>query len=181
MHKLNYSTVHPGKKILDYNHFMRKALDQAERALEAGEFPVGCVMVFESKILVSGSRKGTIGECRNEIDHAEMVALKRLNEIEGHIIPGEITAFCTMEPCLMCYAALILAGIGEIAFAYEDVMGGGTECELSRLKPLYKKSRIRVVPGVMRSESLKIFKTYFSNPANSYWKNSLLAEYTLEL
>ncbi len=159
---------------------MKKALDQAERALAEGEFPVGCVMVYQGKILVTGSRKGTIGDVRNEIDHAEMVALRRLIEIENKIDHGKITVFCTMEPCLMCYSAIILAGIGEIVFAYEDVMGGGTGCDLSRLKPLYKNSPVTVVPGVMRAESLKIFKTYFSNPANSYWKQSLLAEYTLD-
>jgi tRNA(adenine34) deaminase len=160
---------------------MKKALDQAEDALAEGEFPVACVMVYQGKILVTGSRKGTIGDARNEIDHAEMVALRRLTEIEDPIDPDKITAFCTMEPCLMCYGALILAGVGEIVFAYEDVMGGGTGCELSRLKPLYKSSPVTVVPDIMRADSLKLFKTYFSNPANSYWKQSLLAEYTLGL
>ena len=84
-----------------------------------------------------------------------------------------------MEPCLMCYAALILAGVGTIVYAYEDVMGGGTGCDRSRLNPLYKNSAIEVVPHLLRKESLKIFQTYFSNPANCYWRKSLLAEYTL--
>ena len=166
---------------MDYRYYMKKALAQAEKALAAGEFPVGCVLVYQDKILVTGSRKGTIGDAVNEIDHAEMVALRRLSEINGIIEPGRITAFCTMEPCLMCYGALILAGVGEIVFAYEDVMGGGTGCELSRLNPLYKNSPVSVVPGVLRPESLKIFKAYFSNPANSYWEKSLLAEHTLGL
>jgi tRNA(adenine34) deaminase len=138
-------------------------------------------MVYQEKILVTGSRKGTIGVTSNEIDHAEIEALRRLIAIEDKIDPGKITVFCTMEPCLMCYGALILAGVGEIVFAYEDVMGGGTGCDLSQLKPLYKNSPATVVPGVMRAESLKIFKKYFSNPANQYWKQSLLAEYTLGL
>lgn len=167
--------------MVDYRYFMKKALDQAEHALSEGEFPVGCVMVYQDKVLVTGFRKGTIGAARNEIDHAEMVALRRLIEIEDNIDPGNITVFCTMEPCLMCYGALILAGVGEIVFAYEDVMGGGTGCDLSRLKPLYQNSPVTVVPGVMRTESLMIFKTYFSNPANSYWEQSLLAGYTLGL
>ena len=166
---------------MDYEYFMKKALVKAEGALADGEFPVGCVMVYQGKILVAGTRKGTIGGGGNEIDHAEMVALRRLLDCGDQIDAGEITVFCTMEPCLMCYAALILAGVGEIVFAYEDVMGGGTGCDLSGLKPLYKNSPARVVPGVMRAESLKIFKKYFSNPANNYWKQSLLAEYTLGL
>ena len=116
--------------------------------------------------------------CRDSIDIIEMVLFYWIPVVN---ITGKITVFCTMEPCLMCYGALILAGVGGIVFAYEDVMGGGTGCELFRLKPLYKNSPVTVVPGVMRAESLNLFKTYFSNPANSYWKQSLLAEYTLGL
>ena len=160
---------------------MKKALDQAENALTKGEFPVGCVMVYQGKILVTGSRKGTAGNAQNEIDHAEMVALRRLSDLEDKIDAGKLTIYCTMEPCLMCFSALVLTGVGKIVFAYEDVMGGGTECDLSRLKPLYQKSSVKVVPGVMRAESLKLFRSYFSNPANNYWKHSLLAEYTLGL
>ena len=164
---------------MKHEYFMKKALELAEDALARGEFPVGCVMVHREKILVTGARKGTIGNDRNELDHAEMVALRRLIELDGPINHGDVTVFCTMEPCLMCYAALILAGIGNIVYAYEDVMGGGSACELSRLKPLYKNSPITVVADVMRTESLQLFQAYFSNPVNNYWKNSLLAEYTL--
>ncbi len=164
---------------MDDDHFMKRALELAEEALEQGEFPVGCVMVHREKILVTGARKGTAGDVRNELDHAEMVALRRLIDLGDPIEHGNVTVFCTMEPCLMCYAALILAGIGKIVYAYEDVMGGGSGCELSLLKPLYKNSPITVVADVMRTQSLKLFQAYFSNPANSYWKNSLLAQYTL--
>jgi tRNA(adenine34) deaminase len=160
--------------------FMKKALELAESALEAGEFPVGCVMVHRDKILVTGSRKGTAVNGRNEIDHAEMVALRNLIDLKEPVDHCEVTVFCTMEPCLMCYAALILAGIGNIIYAYEDVMGGGSMCELSRLKPLYKNSPIKVVGNVMRNESLQLFKAFFSSPDNQYWKDSLLAEYTLD-
>jgi len=164
---------------MNYERFMKRALELAGGALERGEFPVGCVMVHREKILATGDRKGTIGNSRNELDHAETVALRRLIDLDEPINHGDVTVFCTMEPCLMCYAALILAGIGKIVYAYEDVMGGGSACELSRLKPLYKNSPIKVIPEVMRTESLKLFQTYFSDPANNYWKNSLLAEYTL--
>jgi len=149
-------------------------------ALEAGEFPVGCILVHEDKILVTGARRFSRGSNRNEIDHAEIVALRRLSKLGDAIDPSRITAFSTMEPCLMCYSALILAGIGSIVYAYEDVMGGGTGCDLSRLTPLYRDSSSKVVPGILRAESLKLFKAFFSNPESDYFKQSLLAEYTLE-
>jgi tRNA(adenine34) deaminase len=164
---------------MDDQYFMAKALEQAGQALAGGEFPVGCVLVYRGKILASGTRKGTVGESCNEIDHAEMVALRRMTENENQLDPGRITAFSTMEPCLMCYAALIISGIGRIVYAYEDVMGGGTGCNLSHLNPLYKNSTVKVVPSVLRSASLRLFKTYFADPANHYLKQSLLAQYTL--
>jgi tRNA(adenine34) deaminase len=164
---------------MDDEYFMRKALIQAGRALAAGEFPVGCVLVYQGAILVSSNRQGTLGNRQNELDHAEMVALRHLIVIDDPIDNGQVAVFCTMEPCLMCFSALILAGIGKIVYAYEDAMGGGSECDLTRLKPLYKNSSIKVVRSVLRNESLQLFKAYFSNPANHYWKGSLLARYTL--
>jgi len=164
---------------MNYEYFMQKAIEQAEEALAAGEFPVGCVMVYRDKIIVTGTRRGTQRNDGNEIDHAEMVALRRLVDNVHHVDHRNITVFCTMEPCLMCYSALILAGIGEIVFAYEDVMGGGTGCDLAQLRPLYRNSRIEVLPGVLREKSLQLFKTYFSDPTNRYWKGSMLAQYTL--
>jgi len=164
---------------MNYEYIMVKALDQAKKALAAGEFPVGCVMVHQDKILATGYRKGTTGDFPNEIDHAEMIALKRLIDLKVNTDKNRIVLFTTLEPCLMCIGALILSGISEIVYAYEDVMGGGTKCDLTELPPLYKNHRISIVPNILRKESLKLFKTFFQNPENSYWRGSLLARYTL--
>ncbi|MFC1811072.1 nucleoside deaminase [Thermodesulfobacteriota bacterium] len=164
---------------MHYEHFMKKALDKANEALSEGEFPVGCVIVYQDRILVSGSRTGTTGTAANEIDHAEMIALRRLVELNETMDKSKITLFTTMEPCLMCLGALALSGIGEVVYAYEDVMGGGTRCDLAKLTPLYKNCKFSIVPNVLRDESLKLFKAFFQNPENAYWRGSLLASYTL--
>ncbi len=164
---------------MDYEYFMKKALNQARNALSAGEFPVGCVVVHEDRILTTGARKGTAGNIPNEIDHAEMIALKRLADLEINRDNERIILFTTLEPCLMCLGALILSGISEIVYAYEDVMGGGLSCDLNNLMPLYKNSRISVVPNILRKESLELFQAFFNNSENSYWQGSLLAVYTL--
>ena len=164
---------------MDYEYFMKKALIQAKNALSAGEFPVGCVVVQEDRILTIGARKGTAGNAPNEIDHAEMIALKRLADLEINRDNKKIILFTTLEPCLMCLGALILSGISEIVYAYEDIMGGGLSCDLKNLMPLYKNSRISVVPNILRKESLELFQAFFNNSENSYWQGSLLADYTL--
>lgn len=158
---------------------MKIALAEAQTALQAGEFPVGCVLVCENRVIASGARKGTAEETPNETDHAEMVALNRLGRLKPAIDTRFITAYCTLEPCLMCYGALLIAGIHHIVYAYEDEMGGGTRCDLSAMPPLYQKADILLVPHLLRHESLLLFKAYFENPANGYLKNSFLAEYTL--
>ena len=164
---------------IDYHHFMAAALDQAQAALKAGEFPVGCVLVHEYKVIASGRRQGTASGGRNETDHAEIMALKSFYELEDRPDPGKMSAFCTMEPCLMCFGALLIAGIGEIVYAYEDVMGGGTHCDLSPLPAMYRESPVSIIPGIMRAKSLALFKTFFQDSENDYWKNSRLAAYTL--
>ena len=164
---------------MNFEHLMGKALDLAREALSTDEFPVGCVMVYQDRILVTGSRRGTSGDFPNEIDHAEMIALKRLTDLKINTDKNRIVLFTTLEPCLMCVGALILSGISEIVYAYEDIMGGGTNCDLTKLSPLYKNSQISMIPNILRKESLELFKVFFKNPENSYWRGSLLARYTL--
>ncbi len=164
---------------MDHEHFMRLALREADKAMAANEFPVGCILVHADQVVASGARQASRRDQRNELDHAEIVALRRLAEHPEAIPPRHLTLYCTMEPCLMCFAALMLEGIGTIVYAYEDAMGGGTACDLSSLPPLYRRRRPRVLGGVLRRESLARFKAFFSNPQNDYWQDSWLAEYTL--
>jgi tRNA(adenine34) deaminase len=166
---------------MNHENYMKEALLLAETALREGEFPVGAILVFNNEILATGSRKGTAGDLANEVDHAEITALRNLagrKEYNG-INRQEITLYCVMEPCLMCFGAILLAGIGKIVYAYEDVMGGGTGCDIERLSPLYRNCSIEIIPGILRKESLAVFRAYFSNPSNFYWRGSLLADYTL--
>ena len=160
---------------------MEKALVQARAAFEAGQFPVGCVIVQDGEVIASGARSGTAGDLAffSEIDHAEIRALKALESWGGRFRPGNASLFCTMEPCLMCFSAIILSGIRTIVFAYEDVMGGGTCVDLNSLPPLYQDACVKVVPHVLRQKSLDLFYNFFNKETNLYWKGSLLEAYTL--
>lgn len=159
---------------------MQAALDEARRALEGGEFPVGCVIVGGGRIIVRGARKGSRSINPSEIDHAEILALKHLENLNCHIARKDLVIYSTMEPCLMCFAALTLSRIGKVVYAYEDVMGGGTNCDMTSLPPLYRTLKPHVVGGVLRSESLSLFKAFFGDAANTYWQGSLLETYTFD-
>jgi tRNA(adenine34) deaminase len=164
---------------MDYDFFMGEALQEARKALARGEFPVGCVIVHQGRIVARGARRGSRDDVGNELDHAEMLALRKLAAGKEKIDPSATVVFSTMEPCLMCFSALMLHGIAEIVYAYEDAMGGGATCDRSRLNPLYRDSRIRIRSGVRRADSLALFKTFFGDPRQSYWRASYLANYTL--
>ncbi|MDF1594209.1 MAG: nucleoside deaminase [Desulfobacterales bacterium] len=164
---------------MDHIYFMRKALAQAKQTLAIGEFPAAAILVGTDGIIASGARTGTIENRFNETDHAEMLALRNMNRIKASSPAGGLTAYCTLEPCLMCFGALLISGVTNIVYAYEDAMGGGTRCDLSRLPPLYQNMSFSIVPHILRADSLALFKTYFSNPQTVYLKKSFLAAYTL--
>jgi tRNA(adenine34) deaminase len=161
-----------------HEHFMQMAISEAEQALSRGEFPVGCVIAGRKGVVASGHRMNSMGTS-NELDHAEIVALRALLANNKEEDLGQLTVYSTMEPCLMCYSTLILNGIRTIVYAYEDVMGGGANLPIKTLKPLYAAMEVTVIPNVLRKRSLALFKRFFSRPDNLYLCDSLLASYTL--
>ena len=161
----------------NHKHFMHLALVEAKKSLDEGEFPVGCVFVSDNMILGQGRRKNSSGENANEIDHAEIVTLHRLLHSAPQTDCSRITVYSTMEPCLMCYSTMLLSGIRKFIWAYEDVMGGGTNLPLDQLNDLYAGMQIDITPHVLRNESLILFQEFFRR--YSYWQNSYLADYTL--
>ena len=143
---------------------MMAALTEAETALAEGEFPVGCVLVYEGKIIARGRRINSSGPSANEMDHAEIQALRNLykNDIAG-IDVADITVYSTMEPCLMCYTTLLLNGIRRIVYGFEDVMGGGCDLDLSALRPLYKDIDVEIIPHYNKRDIIKKPRRFLIN------------------
>lgn len=164
--------------IKKHEKYMEIALQQARNALSVGDFPVGCVMEYQGQIVATGRRRNSFGKV-NEMDHAEIVALRTLLEGERGGDIGQVTVYSTMEPCLMCFSTLLVNGVRKIAYSYEDPMGGGTNLPLKELSPLYCDLEVEISRGILREEGLGLFKDFFSNPDYDYLKNSLLASYTL--
>jgi tRNA(adenine34) deaminase len=163
--------------ISEHETFMRVALDEARQALAAGEFPVGCVMAVDGQIVAKGRRHNSLEGNRNELDHAEIVTLRRLIAEQPNLDLATVTVYSTLEPCLMCYTTMLLSGIRSFVWAYEDVMGGGANLPLYMLNTLYAQMRVHLFDRVLREESLLLFQRYFET--GRYWQDSLLSRYTL--
>ncbi|MGL1931584.1 MAG: nucleoside deaminase [Desulfotalea sp.] len=164
--------------ISKHEYFMDLALLEAKKVLVDGEFPVGCVIVDDANVVATGARHNST--TFNDLDHAEIIAVRNLSKSLKKFDNSQLMVYSTMEPCLMCYATLIVNGFTNIVWAYEDVMGGGTNLDLASLNPLYKDIIMNVIPKVRRTESLTLFKDFFSSPKTEYLKDSLLASYTLK-
>ncbi|MEW5910900.1 MAG: nucleoside deaminase, partial [Thermodesulfobacteriota bacterium] len=152
---------------MDDRYFMIKALAQAEKAFKNGEFPVGCIIVSDDRVISTGSRKGTSGISPSEIEHAEILALKKLGRIPKTILRNRLSIYTTLEPCLMCFGAILLHGITKIVYAYEDVMGGGSRIDLTGMTPLYRNLSLTVIPHVLRERSIELLKEYFIRPGTT--------------
>lgn len=163
-----------------HEQLMTIALEQARAALDNGEFPVGCVIADDRTVLAAGARTGSRTLFPDETAHAEMAALKALTAANSPVDRRTLTIYSTLEPCLMCFGAILIHGISTIVYACEDAMGGGTGCDLSRLPGLYRRKEITIVPGVLRGKSLSLLKTFFTDPDNAYLRSTPLAAYILD-
>lgn len=160
-----------------HEHYMDLALEEAGKALEAGEFPVGCVMVAGDKVVATGRRQNSQEGTRNEIDHAEVLTLRQLIREQPELDLSQVVVYSTLEPCLMCYSTMLLSGIRTFVWAYEDVMGGGGNLPLYMLNTLYAQMKVELIDRVRRNESLSLFQQFFQS--GDYWQESLLSRYTL--
>ncbi len=172
--------------------FMGKAILLAKSALDAGEFPVGCVLASGDRIVGKGARISSAGAHPNELDHAEILAIRDWISQRDNDEDGPVVAYVTLEPCLMCLGALIINGISKVIYALEDVMGGATGIDFSRPLTralqagkviadghLYLNWGRRIKGGLMRQEALALFQRFYLDPSNAYWKDSPLSRYIL--
>lgn len=137
-----------------HEHYMRKALEEAARAAEEGEIPVGAVVVCRGKIIAHAHNET---EKLNDVTaHAEMLATTMATAYLGGKYLNECTLYVTMEPCVMCAGALAWAQLGELVFGAADSHRG-----YSRLAPPVLHPRTQVTGGILADECSEIVKEFF--------------------
>ncbi|KAK2573644.1 tRNA-specific adenosine deaminase 2 [Acropora cervicornis] len=109
--------------------WMKEALNLAEKALEKGEVPVGCVIVHKNKVIGRGGNEAN--KTKNATRHAEMVAIDQVQHwcktqfLSFKDVLGECWLYVTVEPCIMCAAALRFMGIPKVVFGCANERFGG--------------------------------------------------------
>lgn len=147
--------------------WMRRAIAEAEIALNRGEVPVGCIFVHEAAIIATGSNRVT--ETKNATRHAEVVAIddiiemcstKGLNHAD---VFRDTTLYVTVEPCIMCAAALRLVGIGSVVFGcHNDRFGGcGSVLNVSSDELTDYGKPINIVSGILGEKAVILLKEFY--------------------
>jgi tRNA(adenine34) deaminase len=140
--------------------FMRLALDEARRALNAGEVPVGAVLVHDERVVAVGGN-APIG-LHDPSAHAEMLALRAAGRALGNYRLEDTVLYVTLEPCLMCAAAIVHARVRRVVFGAFDPKAGaaGGMIDAFSLKGL--NHRVDVFGGVLERECASLLSGFFS-------------------
>jgi tRNA(adenine34) deaminase len=141
--------------VQSHDHFMKQALQQAELAYEAGEIPVGAVIVCKNKIIAKAYNQVEL--LQDVTAHAEMLAITAAQNHLGAKYLEACTLYVTLEPCTMCAGALFWSQIGKLVIGARDETRG-----FSRLDPSVMHPKTSVQFGVMEAEASKLMSNFFS-------------------
>jgi tRNA(adenine34) deaminase len=140
--------------------FMQEALTEARSAAEAGEVPIGAVLVHEGKILArSGNR--TIRDC-DPTAHAEILVVREGARRLGNYRLGDTTLYVTIEPCSMCAGAIIQARVPRLVYGADDPKGGAVRSCFEILSHPRLNHQVEVTAGVLAADSAAILQSFFA-------------------
>jgi tRNA(adenine34) deaminase len=138
---------------------MQAALEEAMRAGDEGEVPVGAVLVCEGRIAARG-RNRPIG-LNDPTGHAEILALRAGAAAFGNYRLPSCVLYVTLEPCVMCAGAILQARIGRLIYGTDDPKGGGVQSLYGILSDPRLNHRVGVKRGVREEECREILRRFF--------------------
>ncbi|MPQ48676.1 nucleoside deaminase [Marinifilum sp. N1E240] len=136
-------------------YFMKQAMQEAHKAFEADEIPVGAIIVSNNRII---ARAHNLTERLNDVTaHAEMQAITAAANYLGGKYLKDCTLYVTLEPCNMCAGALAWSQITKIVYAASDDKRG-----FSRFTPSPLHPRTELISGIMKEESADLIQSFFA-------------------
>lgn len=144
---------------------MEAALAQARLAAEAGEVPIGAVVVRDSEIVARGQNR-----VLRDVDptaHAEIVALRAAAQAAGNYRLNGYTLYVTLEPCAMCAGAMIHGRLDRLVFAAADPKAGAAGSVLAVLNHPQLNHHMVVEQGILAEESAELLRSFFRERRSS--------------
>lgn len=139
--------------------FMREAIRQARKAGARMEVPIGCVIVYEGKIIARGyNRRNTD---KNTISHAEMNAIRKASKKLGDWRLEGCTMYITLEPCQMCAGAIVQARVSRVVIGSMNPKAGCAGSILNLLEMEQFNHQVEVTRGVLQEECSQMLSGFF--------------------
>jgi tRNA(adenine34) deaminase len=147
--------------------FMKKALELAREAEQAGEVPVGAVLVDAEGQVLAEAYNQPIG-LNDPTAHAEILAIRKAAERLGNYRLLGTTLYCTLEPCFMCAAAMINARIDRLVFGAFDPRVGAAGSVLNLLDGSILNHAVEVEGGICEEECRSLLQSFFQERRSLY-------------
>ncbi len=144
--------------IKNNEYFMREALKEAKKAYLIDEVPVGCVIVYDNKIIARGHNKRE--KLQQSLAHAEIVAINKACKKIGSWRLEDCTMYITLEPCAMCSGAIIQSRIKEVIYGAYDYRFGMHK-SIMNLFDVKFNHMVRITGGLLEDECSNIIKEFF--------------------
>jgi tRNA(adenine34) deaminase len=143
----------------EHELWMERALAEANAAQEAGEVPVGAVIVKDGKLITAGQNRNL--RDRDPSAHAEIVALRAAgNALGNHRLEG-CEMYVIIEPCAMCAGALVHARVARLIYGAKDPKAGAVESVMNVLNNPRLNHKTEVVGGVLESQCSQLLRDFF--------------------
>ena len=138
---------------------MEEALRAAQRALDAGEVPVGAVVVCDGKIVGRGWNRNLADS--DPTAHAEIVALRQAGATVGNHRLGDCELFATIEPCAMCAGAMVHARLKRLVYGADDPKAGAVHSVMEVLNHPRLNHQMEVRAGVLAGRCAEMLQAFF--------------------
>jgi tRNA(adenine34) deaminase len=138
---------------------MEEAIRQAERAAEAGEVPVGAIIVLQGKIIARAHNQ--VETLHDATAHAEMIALTQASEAMGDWRLEGTELYVTMEPCPMCAGALVLSRVGKIIYGAADPVAGACGSVFNIVQEKRLNHRIPTEGNLLSDRCGELLRSFF--------------------
>ncbi|MDA7978537.1 MAG: tRNA adenosine(34) deaminase TadA [Pirellulales bacterium] len=146
-------------RLADHEFFMRRALMQAEAAMEASEVPVGCVIVREGRVIAEASNaRETLSD---PTAHAEMIAITQAAQLVGDWRLEGCALYVTLEPCSMCAGAILQARVPLVVYGAADPKAGAVDSLFTLLNDSRLNHRSDTIAGVLAKPCGEILTQFF--------------------
>jgi tRNA(adenine34) deaminase len=140
--------------------FMREALALAARASEHDDVPVGCVLVHDGVVVGSGENRREANE--DPTAHAEVLALREAAHARGRWRLDGVTAYVTLEPCVMCAGALLNARVSRVVIGALDEKAGAVGSRYNLLSDPRLLHEVELTYDVLAAESASLLSAFFA-------------------